>query len=77
MNAIAEKAIIRSVRHDEIVTISASDYSDDVLQSLKRACDDSAETSYENGKLFEFWGCTDDAPYDWRVHLECRVDPRR
>ena len=64
-----EKAIERSVTHNETVTVDAD--ADD-LAELLGACDDSCDVRDQYGWV-EAWGTTDDGD-EWRVHG--RTGPR-
>ena len=63
------RAIVRSVSHNEIVTITVDRSKGKAYEAeLTRLCDD--WTSYDHGQNFEFWGVTEgDEATNWRVHL--------
>ncbi len=66
----AERAIARSISHDEIVTI---DYHAEASEELQLTCDDwVVNTAYG---LTEYWGTTDDGN-EWRVHIRDKFEGR-
>ncbi len=65
MNKRAEQAIDRSVSHNEIVHITASE---EIDAALEEACDGSVLTQNGAGlPMTEFWGKREDGE-EWRVH---------
>lgn len=64
MEDVIQRAIERSISHNEIVTL---DWSEDLESELDNRCEDSANnTTYG---LLEYWG-NDEG--EWRVHLRRR-----
>lgn len=61
MNTVAERAIARSVSHNEIVTL---DFDTEANEELQLACEDAVVA---NG-VTEYWGTTESGD-DWRVHV--------
>jgi len=58
-----EKAIARSISHNEIVTLTSLDR--EVRSALESECDDWCDRG--DGAV-EYWGTTEDGD-DWRVHV--------
>jgi hypothetical protein len=65
MNKQAEQAIDRSVSHNEIVHIAATE---EIDAALTEVCESSVETQNGSGlPTTEFWGTREDGE-EWRVH---------
>ena len=86
-NNVVEKAIARSISHDEIVTLAMSDIvtgdseernewdAQSYRNALREVAMDAAsvigDDSVANGEVVEMWGTNDDGE-DFRVHFLCR-----
>lgn len=65
MNKQAEQAIDRSISHNEIVHIAATE---EIDVALAEVCESSVETTNGAGlPTTEFWGTREDGE-EWRVH---------
>lgn len=76
INETLQKAIDRSISHNEIVHVTIDGDSGDALESLRSIWDDEIDYTmcdYEGVDTLDIWGWTDETPeneQDWRLAIQ-------